>query len=289
MLYGIIEAGGTKFICAVANDHKVVERVVIKTTIPSETMPLVIDFFAKFEISSLAIGCFGPIDIRKKSPTYGYILQTPKVAWQNYNFLGVLKQAFEIPMFWETDVNVAAYGEYISGAAKANDSCLYLTIGTGVGGGYCANGAFLTTLLHPEMGHMHLKRLPGDDFIGVCPFHQDCVEGLVSGPAIEARMGKRADLIAADDPVWDVVASYIAQALVTYTMVVSPEKIILGGGVMKQKQLFPLIRQHFLTYINGYINFTSLGVTMEQYIVPPALPDYSATVGCIEYAKSLVK
>lgn len=289
MLYGIIEAGGTKFICAVADENSVVERVSIETTTPKETMPQVIAFFKKYDLASMAIGCFGPIDIRKKSPTYGYILQTPKIAWQNYNFLGEIKKYFDIPVFWETDVNVAAFGESVQGAAVDNDSCIYLTIGTGVGGGYVANGDFLPTLLHPEMGHFQLKRLPGDTFEGICPFHSDCVEGLFAGPAIEARMGKKAFDIAADDPVWDIIAQYIAQALQAYTMILSPEKIILGGGVMKQEQLFPLIRKYFLEYINGYINFESLGVSMEDYIVPPGLPDYSATVGCIEIAKRLVK
>ncbi|GBU11378.1 fructokinase [Erysipelotrichaceae bacterium] len=289
MLYGIIEAGGTKFICGVADENQIIERISIETTTPQKTMPDVIAFFKKFDIVSLAIGCFGPIDIRKNSPTYGYILQTPKIAWQQYNFLGEMQTHFDIPMFWETDVNVAAFGEFVLGAAKDAKSCLYLTIGTGVGGGYCANGAFLPTLLHPEMGHIHLKRLDGDSFEGSCPFHDDCVEGLVSGPAIEKRAGKKAEEIPEDDIIWEMVARYIAQALQTYTMVVSPEKIILGGGVMKREHLYPLVRKYFLEYINGYIDFEALGVTMDTYIIAPQMPDYSATYGCVELAKRLVK
>jgi Transcriptional regulator/sugar kinase len=289
MLYGGIEAGGTKFVCAVADETKVIERVVIDTRGPQETMADVIAFFEQYEIVALGIGCFGPIDINPNSPTYGYILSTPKIAWQQYDFLGALKAKFAIPMYFETDVNVAAFGESILGAAQDVRSCVYYTIGTGVGGGYVANGEFLKTLLHPEMGHFHLKRLPDDEFVGHCPFHKDCVEGLVAGPAIEARAGKKAYDLAKDDQIWEITAKYIAQLLQTTTMILSPERIILGGGVMKQEQLFPLVRKYFLEYVADYIDFKGLGVDMETYIVPPGIPDQSAILGAIELAKSLVK
>lgn len=288
MLYGAIEAGGTKFVCAVGNkENEIIDKIIIKTMTPKETMPQVIHFFKKYNLASMGIGCFGPININECSKTYGYILATPKIAWQHYNFLGELRQHFSFPIAWETDVNVAAYGELLLGAAKGKRSCLYVTIGTGVGGGYVTQDGFIPTLLHGEMGHIHLKRLENDNFVGNCPFHRDCVEGMLSGPALEKRFGKRGEEIPNNDSNWDIIAYYIAQALYTYTMILSPEQIVLGGGVMQRGHLYPLIHKYFETMNAGYIDFTQLGEQVDKYIVAPALAEHSAIVGAIELAKTL--
>lgn len=288
MLYGGIEAGGTKFICAIADEFEVIEKISIDTRTPSETMAEVIRFFSQYELAALGIGCFGPIDVNMHSKTYGYILQTPKLAWQQYDFLGTLKAHFNIPMYWQTDVNVAAFGEMKLGAARTKQSCVYLTIGTGVGGGYVTQDGFVPTLLHAEMGHIYLKRLEGDTFTGNCPFHHDCLEGLVSGPAIEKRVGQKAYDLTETDEIWTAVASYIAQALVNYTFTLSPEIIILGGGVMGQTQLLSIIQSQFEKYVAGYIDFSALNVNITDYITAPGLENNSGILGALALAKSLV-
>jgi len=289
MLYGGIEAGGTKFVCAVADEFEIIEQITIKTRNPEETLDDVIAFFKQYDLGALGIGFFGPIDVNLASKTYGYVLQTPKLAWQQYDVLTVLKTAFNIPIYWQTDVNVAAYGEMKLGAAKGRKSCIYLTIGTGVGGGYVTENGFVPTLLHSEMGHIYVKRLENDTFKGNCPFHADCLEGLVSGPAIEKRAGKKAYELANDDPIWDITAEYIAQALVNYTLVLSPEKIILGGGVMQQEHLLPRIHEKFGEYMNNYVQLEPLGVSLKSYIVTPELKGNSGILGALELAKSLHK
>ncbi|MGL4337348.1 MAG: ROK family protein, partial [Turicibacter sp.] len=233
MLFGGIEAGGTKFVCGVGNENgQILERIQFDTTTPEETMPQIINYFKGKNIVSLGIGCFGPIDPDVNSPMYGYVTSTPKTAWKDYNFLGELKKHFDIPMGFDTDVNVACLGEATYGAAKGLDSCIYLTIGTGVGGGALVEGNLAHGLLHPEMGHIMLRRHPQDPYEGKCPFHKDCFEGLAAGPAIEARWGKKGHELSENSLVWEIEAYYIAQALVNYVLLLSPKKIILGGGVM---------------------------------------------------------
>ena len=287
MLYGGIEAGGTKFICAVADETGILETIKIDTRDPEETLADVVAFFKQYELVALGIGCFGPIDVNKTSSTYGQILKTPKLAWQHVDFLGKLEAELCVPLAWQTDVNVAAFGEMARGAAQDKESCLYLTIGTGVGGGHVTKAGFVPTLLHQEMGHIHLHKVAGDTFTGNCPFHGDCLEGLVSGPAIEKRAGKKAELLTESDPIWDITARYIAQALVNYTFTVSPHLIILGGGVMGQAHLLPRIHTYFAEYLGDYIDFSSLGVTIEDYIVTPGLGTQSGIVGALELAKTI--
>lgn len=281
-MYGAIEAGGTKFVCAVSDEAlNILECISIPTTKPSETMKDVFAFFDKHPVDAIGIGSFGPIDINKNSETYGYVTNTPKLAWKDYNFVGEMKKRYHVPIAWTTDVNAAAYGELKKGAAVGKDSCVYLTVGTGVGGGGVVNGQLLEGFGHPEMGHILVRQHPEDAYKGNCPSHGNCLEGLAAGPAIGDRMGKKAQYLSEDDSYWKIQAFYLAQAIVNYTLILSPEKIIFGGGVMKQKQLFPLIRESFKEQMNGYIPVPNL----EEYIVPCALEDKAGVTGCLLLAE----
>ena len=284
-LLAAIEAGGTKFVCAVSDlDLNIIERISIPTTVPEETMEAVRDFFKQYEVEAFGIGSFGPIDVNEQSPTYGYITSTPKPSWGNYDFVGFIKEAFGKPVYWTTDVNAAAYGEYQLGAAQGTDSSIYLTVGTGIGGGAIVNGAVHNGLNHPEMGHILLKRHPEDSFQGSCPYHQDCLEGLASGTAIGNRVAVKASELSADDPAWQYASYYIAQALMNYSLVLAPERIILGGGVMKQAQMLGLIQDQLVELLNGYLNLPK----MEDYIQLPKLGDNAGVVGCLLLAKELI-
>lgn len=288
-LYGAIEAGGTKFVCAVADEElNVLERVSIKTTVPAETMADVFKFFEKYQTELVAIGIasFGPIDVNRKSETYGYITNTPKPGWKNYNFLGEMKKRFDVAYAWTTDVNGAAYGELKKGAAQGKDSCVYLTVGTGIGGGVVINGKVIEGYQHPEIGHIVMRRHPKDQYAGHCPFHHDCLEGLAAGPAIEARQGGvKAYDIPKDDEAWEIVAYYLAQACVDLTLILSPEKIIFGGGVSKQEQLFPMIRRSFAAQMKNYVSTPDL----DDYIVHVQLGDDAGITGCLLLAKEAVE
>ncbi|PRY82799.1 ROK family protein [Alkalibacterium olivapovliticus] len=281
-MLGAIEAGGTKFVLAVSDDDfNIIERVSIPTTTPVETFKKVFDFFDNYQVSAIGIGSFGPIDVNTSSDTYGYITSTPKTAWENTDFIGLMKDRYPVPMGWTTDVNAAALGELSYGAAKGKTSCLYLTVGTGVGGGAVINGEPLEGYGHPEMGHILVRKHANDSFDGNCPYHSDCLEGLAAGPAIEKRYDKKAQDMTDNKEVWEIEAYYLAQALMSYTLTISPEKIILGGGVMKQTQLFPLIRTEFDKLLNGYVQTPDLN----DYIVPPALKDDAGITGCLMLAQ----
>lgn len=277
-MFGAIEAGGTKFVCAVGNeDGSVLERISLPTTTPEETMKEVFDFFDAFELKAIGIGSFGPIDVNRQSDTYGYITSTPKTPWKFYNFLGAVKDRYQIPVGWTTDVNAAALGELKKGAAQDVDSCVYLTVGTGVGGGAVINGKLLEGYGHPEMGHITVEQHPDETFEGFCPYHGNCLEGIAAGPAIEQRFGQKGHLLADKKEVWEMEAFYLAQALMNYTLILSPERIILGGGVMKQQQLYPLVREELVRQINGYVALPPL----EEYIVAPGLGDNAGITGCL--------
>lgn len=288
MVYGAIEAGGTKFVVAIGKESgEIIKRESYPTTEPAETMKAVIQFFKQYqdELKAIGIGSFGPIDIRKSSPTYGYITQTPKLAWRNYDIVGAMKKEFNVPIGFTTDVNAAALGEVSLGAAAGLSSCIYLTIGTGIGGGAVVSGKILEGFSHPEMGHIMVRRHKLDRFRGSCPSHSDCLEGLAAGGAIEKRWGKKGVELADDEEVWNLEAHYIAQALMNYTLILSPERIVLGGGVMKQRQLFPLIRQKLKALVNNYVQLPDL----EEYIVPPKLEDDAGITGCVLLAVDALK
>ncbi|MER2042135.1 ROK family protein [Desemzia incerta] len=277
-MFGAIEAGGTKFVCAVSDENFTIkERVSIPTTTPEETMTEVFSFFDQYELTAIGIGSFGPIDVNKESDTYGFITSTPKTAWKFYDFLGSVKNRYSVPIGWTTDVNAAALGEIKLGAAKGLKSCVYLTVGTGIGGGAVINGELLEGYGHPEMGHIPVRLHPNETYKGTCPYHGDCLEGIAAGPAIEGRFGKKGHLLADQEEVWEMEAYYLAQALMNYTLILSPERIVLGGGVMKQKQLYPLVRQKFAELMNDYVQVPDL----EQYIVAPGLEDNAGILGSL--------
>ncbi|MBS4195526.1 ROK family protein [Lederbergia citri] len=285
-MLGAIEAGGTKFVCAVGNeDGTIIERIKIDTLTPEQTMPEVIHFFKKYDVKSLGIGSFGPVDIDKNSPTYGNITSTPKPGWTNYPFLKTMQEALQIPIEFNTDVNVAALGEMLKGAAQGLDSCLYITVGTGVGAGAVVQGNLLQGLSHPEMGHVLVKRHPDDTFEGSCPYHKDCLEGMAAGPAIEKRWGQKGHELQDKQEVWEIEAYYLAQALMQYILTISPKKIIMGGGVMKQAQIFPLVRKQVQELLNGYVPLPQITEHIEVYIVPPSLGDDAGITGALMLAK----
>ncbi|GMA46191.1 fructokinase ScrK [Tetragenococcus muriaticus] len=284
MLYGAIEAGGTKFVCAVGDESlNIQKRASFPTTQPEETMKQVMDFFNQYkkELVAIGVGSFGPIDVHVDSTTYGYITSTPKLAWQNFDFVGTLKQAFDIPIAWTTDVNAAGYGEYAFGKGKGLSSVIYYTVGTGIGGGAIQEDRFIEGFSHPEMGHMLVTPHPEDHFGGNCPFHENCLEGMAAGPAIEQRAGKKGQDIPAEDPIWDMEAYYIAQCAYNTTLMFSPDVIIFGGGVMKQKHMVQKVHQTFSRLLNNYVKTPEL----ENYIVTPYLEDDAGIFGCLALAR----
>ncbi|MBS4178257.1 ROK family protein [Lederbergia citrea] len=289
-MLGAIEAGGTKFVCAVGTeDGKIIERIQIDTLTPEQTMPEVIGFFQKYEIDALGIGSFGPVDIDKNSETYGNITSTPKRGWANFPFVKTMEEALNVPIEFNTDVNAAALGEMMHGAARGVDSCLYITVGTGIGGGAVVQGKMLQGLSHPEMGHILVRRHPEDSFIGACPYHQDCLEGMAAGPAIEKRWGKKGHKLQDNEKVWEIESYYLAQALMQYIVIVSPKKIIMGGGVMKQAQLFPLVHQQVKELLNGYVPLPQITERIEDYIVAPGLGDDAGITGALMLAKQALE
>ena len=278
---GALEAGGTKMVMAVGlQDGTILSRESIPTLRPEETVPAIIRYFREQEAEAVGIGSFGPIDLRKKSLTYGYIKNTPKPGWKDYDLLGTIGNALGVPMAFETDVNAAALGEYVYGAAKGLDSCLYMTVGTGIGIGVILDGKPLHGALHPEGGHILLKPRAGESFKGNCPYHEYCFEGMASGPAIQAKWGRPARELAGKEEVWEAESDYIAQALADFILTLSPEKVILGGGVMKQEQLFPAIRRKVSRFLNGYLSIPALD-DMDSYIIPASLNDNQGILGCI--------
>lgn len=284
MTYGALEAGGTKMVCGIGDETgAILEQISIPTTTPQETIPKLLDYFKQKDIKALGIGAFGPVDVNKESSHYGYILDTPKLDWRNFDLVGSIQKELDIPIGLDTDVNASCLGEMTFGCAKGLDSVVYITIGTGIGAGISVNGKLLHGMLHPEAGHILLKPEETDTYKGKCPYHGTCFEGMASGPAIEERWGKKAIELVEKQEVWELEAYYIAQALMTYILTLSPRKIILGGGVMHQTQLFPLIREKVLENLNGYIKTKEL-IDIDHYIVPCSLHDNQGIMGCLQLA-----
>jgi fructokinase len=290
LFYGGIEGGGTKFACAVGNDpDNIVDEIRFPTTTPEETLKQVCDFFApyvdKAQITSIGLGSFGPVDIDPDSPNFGYITTTPKPGWANTDILGILQRELNVPMVMDMDVAAAAMGEFKWGASKELDPSLYLTIGTGIGGGIIVAGKPFRGLVSLEMGHIRIPHdLELDPFQGACPYHGDCFEGVASGPAIQARFGQRAETLSDDDPFWAVEADYIAYALANYIFTFAPKKIVLGGGVMQKSFLFGKVRRKVHELLNNYLNHEMLIKNIEEYIVPPLLGNRSGVLGGIALA-----
>ena len=287
-LYGGIEAGGTKFVCAVGTlSGEIVAQVRFPTTTPDATLRQATEFFRRqpAPVSSVGIGSFGPVDLNPASPTFGQITTAPKPGWQDVDIAGRVRAQLGVPTRLDTDVNAAAFGEYCWGAAHGLDTFIYLTIGTGIGGGGMAGGRLLHGLVHPEMGHMRIPHdWEQDPFGGVCPHHGDCLEGLATGPAIERRWGSRGNDLPTDHPAWSLEAHYLALGVANLILVLSPQRVILGGGVMHQAQLFPSIRREVQALLAGYVRAPQLLEHIDQYIVAPALGDRAGVLGAIALA-----
>lgn len=285
MIIGALEAGGTKMVCAIGGENGTIyDRHSIPTDNPAITIPKIIDYFKDRKINALGIGCFGPIDVHLNSSTYGHITTTPKIAWQDYDIVGNLNKALEVPIGFDTDVNGSVLGEVTFGCAKGLESVVYITIGTGVGVGVYLNGELLHGMLHPEAGHILLRVHENDTYAGKCPYHHNCLEGLAAGPAIEERWGAPANSLKYSHQVWELEAYYIAQAITNYIYTYSPQKIILGGGVMHQEQLFPLIRNSVKELNANYIHTKELQA-LDTYIVPASLEDDQGIIGALELGK----
>ena len=283
-----MECGGTKFVCATGGeDGKLLARTEFPATAPAETIARALEFFRTQPnaLASIGIGSFGPVDLDPASSKFGYITSTPKHGWRDTDLAGAVRRVTGLRVAFDTDVNAAALGEARWGAAQGLDTFLYFTIGTGFGGGGMANGRLLHGLVHPEMGHIRVPHdLAADTYPGGCPFHGDCLEGLVCGPALEARWGRRAETLPPEHPAWDLESHYIALGLVTWICTISPRRLILGGGVMRQAHLFPRIRAKVLALLNGYIQSPEILERIEEYIVPPALGNDAGVVGAIALA-----
>jgi fructokinase len=290
-LVGGIEAGGTKFVCAIGTgpaDLRVTTR--FPTTTPDETLARCVAFFRDHteRVSAIGIACFGPIDLQPGSPTYGFITSTPKSAWRNTEIRGVIARALDVPVGFDTDVNGAALGELRWGAARGLANALYVTVGTGIGGGVISNGRPVHGLMHPELGHIPVPHdRARDPFSGTCPFHSDCLEGLASGPAIQQRWGAPAGELSPDHPAWALEAEYLALGVATWIYTLSPERVILGGGVMEQPRLFPLIRARVRELLNDYLTAPQVRDRIDTYIVPPALGGDAGVLGAIALARDV--
>ena len=289
--YGGIEAGGTKFVCAVGTGPDDIRAEIrLPTESPESTLGKVIDFFRQqqedHEIAAIGVASFGPVDPDPDSPTFGYITNTPKPGWANTPVAPTLRDAFDIPIGFDTDVNVAALGEHSWGAAREVDTFVYLTIGTGIGGGGMVNGQLIHGLLHPEMGHIAIPHdWDRDPFAGTCPFHGDCWEGLANGPALEARWGQPGELLPPAHEAWALEAHYLALGVTSIMMILSPQLVVMGGGVMEQEHIFPLIHREVKSLLNGYIQSPTVLEGMDSFIVPPALGGRSGALGAIALAE----
>lgn len=283
--FGALEAGGTKMVCAVGDEQgRILERISLPTRTPESTMPEMLAFFQDKDLAAVGIGCFGPVDLDPRSPSYGSILSTPKLSWRNFPIVQRFQQALGIPVGFDTDVNAAALGEATWGCTKDVRDSVYITVGTGVGLGVIIDGKPHHGMIHPEAGHIFMDRRPDDPLErGVCPYHGDCLEGLASGPAIERRWGRKAQDLADCDAVWELEAYYIGQAVCDYILTLSPEKIILGGGVMHQEQMLPLVRKEVHRQLHGYMQGKGLD-DLDHYIVPISLGDNQGVMGAVKLA-----
>ncbi|MFA6241197.1 MAG: ROK family protein [Candidatus Hydrogenedentales bacterium] len=292
-LWGGIEAGGTKFVCAVGTGpDDVRDEVRFPTSSPDECIRQSIEFFHAMQhahgaLAGVGIASFGPVDPNPASSTFGYITTTPKKGWAHTDLAGPIGKALGVPIGFDTDVNGAALGEFRWGAAQGLDTFVYITIGTGIGGGAMVNGRLVHGLMHPEMGHVLMPHDRMEDpFEGVCPYHGDCLEGLASGPAIEQRWNEKAERLGPEHPAWDLEAKYLAHGIVPQIYILSPQRIIMGGGVMEQAHLFPKVRRHVRAILNNYIQAKAILQDIDRYIVPPGLGNRAGVLGAIALAQA---
>jgi fructokinase len=293
-LVGGIEAGGTKFVCSVGTGPDDVRaESEVPTTTPAETLDRVLDFFAghavQAPLAALGVAAFGPLDLDPHSPTWGYVTTTPKPGWRGIDLVGPLRSALGVPVVLDTDVNAAALAEHRQGAGCGVGTLVYVTVGTGIGGGVVVDGRPLHGLVHPEMGH---QRVPHDrardPFPGLCPSHGDCWEGLASGPAMAARWGQPPETLPEDHPAWALEAHYLALGLANLVMMLSPERLVLGGGVMRRTFLYPLVRAGVRELLGGYLASPALADSVDDYLVPPALGERAGVLGALLLAAAAV-
>lgn len=291
MLLGSLEAGGTKMVCALGNEKgEIFEREVFSTRMPKETLKDICDYFRNKGIQALGIASFGPLQLNPMEENFGSITTTPKLGWKFFPLLAELRQALQVPCGIDTDVNAAAYAEYLLGAAKGLKSCLYVTVGTGIGGGLILEGNLVHGLVHPEFGHMLLHPLANDPLPeGVCPYHTGCLEGLCSGPSLQKRYNVPAQELPPSHPAWDLECAYLGQMCANALMLLSVEKIILGGGVMQQMHLFEGIRKATQSLLGGYIQHPQISQGLSSLIVPPALGVHSGAIGGLLLAKKALE
>ena len=286
MRLGAIELGGTKMVCAIYNESgEILDRYVIETKDPDKTLNELFMYFKDKNIDSLGIGSFGPIDLNRKSDKYGYITTTPKPGWADTDVLSYFR-ALNVPIGFDTDVNASCLGEVKFGSARGLENVVYGTVGTGIGFGVYLNKQLVHGLMHPETGHMIIQKHEIDkDFSGPCPYHDNCLETLASGPSIETRWHKKAEELYGDEQVWKLEAYYLGQAVTNCIMCYSPERIILGGGVMHTPGLINLVRKETLKNLNGYIKKQEIIDNIEKYIVLPELKDDSGILGASELGR----
>ena len=291
--FGAIELGGTKtFVLIAKNRSKIYSRKIFPTLSPEQTIKDITKYFQdqakafNVKLESIGIGSFGPLDLDPESKTFGYITSTPKQGWQFTNIKGKIENFLQVPVIIDTDVNTSALGEFLSLSKQDINCFVYITIGTGIGGGFIINGELVHGLVHPEFGHIkipHDKRI--DPFVGICPYHRDCFEGLASGPALKERWHISPSLLPKKHMAWELEAHYISLALMNLICTISPQKIILGGGVMHQSHLFEKIHQKTQLLLNNYIKSKYLEDHIRDYITPPQLKDNSGIFGALDLAK----
>lgn len=281
MRIGALEAGGTKMVMGVFDEEgHLLEDTKLPTRAPAQTMPELLAWFQERQIDRLGIGTFGPVDLRETSPDYGTITATPKLDWRDYPLLKTLQEGLGVPCVIDTDVNAAALAECRLGAARGCENAVYVTVGTGIGAGICVGGKPVHGLMHPEVGHMLLRPHPLDPMPqGICPYHESCLEGLASGPAIAKRAGASAETLPEDSPAFTLESNYLAQMCVNLIMTLSPEKIVLGGGVMGRESLLDRIRKETVRLLGGYIQVPEVTARIDSYIVLPELYPISGLIG----------
>lgn len=291
--YGAIEVGGSKVVCAAGYGPLEIPngwREVIPTTTPEATLAAVVAFFERIReetggLACIAVAAFGPVDIDRNSPTWGCLLATPKPGWSGVSLVRPLER-FGCPVAIDTDVNAAALAEARLGAGRAVDSLAYVTVGTGIGGGAIVGGGTIRGMLHPEMGHIRVRRDPRDQgFAGVCPFHGDCLEGLASGPAVVARWNAQLESLPEAHPAIEIIGGYLGELAATIALMLSCERIIFGGGVMSDSRLLPHIREAASRQLAGYLPVQARAGGFGRLIVPPALGNQAGISGAMLLAE----
>jgi fructokinase len=287
-IYGGVETGGTWCVCAVGSGpHELLAQEQFPTASPPETLERIIGFFREHPMpAAIGVGSFGPIDADPHSPTWGQVTTTPKPGWQRTAVATVIRDRLGVPVAFDTDVNAAALGEHRWGAGRDVDSLCYLTVGTGVGAGLVIRGRPLRGLVHPEVGHLRIPHdRERDPFAGSCPAHCDCWEGLASGLALAERWNASPANLPDEHPAWSLEADYVALGLLSIVCVASPERIVVGGGVMDRPRLLPLVRARLRELVAGYLDTPMLGERIDSYLVAPALGDRAGVLGAIALAE----